>query len=172
MTRRTARKSYRQFIEELADFTPARHHDLLIDKLQAVADGHIKRLMVFMPPGFAKSTYANVWFAPWWMGRNPQGNIITGSYGQELADKWGRRSRGIVSSPGYQRIFGFGISSESAAANRWSNTEGGEYLAVGVGGPVTGNRADLAIIDDPVKGREEADSQTIRDKTKDWYRDD
>ena len=103
---------------------------------------------------------------------NPMGNIFTGSYGQELADKWGRRSRAIVSSPGYQRIFGFGLSSESAAANRWSNTEGGEYLAVGVGGPVTGNRADIAIIDDPVKGREEADSQTIRDKTRDWYRDD
>jgi hypothetical protein len=77
------------------------------------------------------------------------GNIFTGSYGQELADKWGRRSRAIVSSPGYQRIFGFGLSSESAAANRWSNTEGGEYLAVGVGGPVTGK----AIRAQAIRGR-------------------
>jgi predicted phage terminase large subunit-like protein len=156
----------------MAEFRPARHHRLLIDRLQAVADGEIKRLMIFMPPGSAKSTYANVWYAPWWMGRNPQGTVITGSYGQELADKWGRRSRNIVGSAEYRRIFGTGLDAGSAAANRWATDSGGEYLAVGVGGPVTGNRADLAIIDDPVKGREEADSQTIRDKTRDWYRDD
>ena len=167
-----AKKKYRRFISALADFKPARHHKLLISKLQDVADGKIPRLMVFMPPGSAKSTYANVWFAPWWLGRNPAGNIITGSYGQELADKWGRKSRNIVGSAGYKRIFDVSLDASSKAANRWATDRGGEYLAVGVGGPITGNRADLAIIDDPVKGREEADSDLIRDRTKEWYRDD
>ena len=78
-----------QFIDEIAEFSPAVHHRLLIDKLQEVADGLCRRLMIFMPPGSAKSTYANIYFAPWWLGRNPTGNIITASYGQELADKWG-----------------------------------------------------------------------------------
>ena len=99
LTRRTARKSYRQFISELADFTPARHHDFLIEKLQAVADGHIKRLMVFMPLGPAKSTYANFWLASCWMGRNPEGTIFTAPYCQEIADNWGPRSMAIASIP-------------------------------------------------------------------------
>lgn len=128
--------------------------------------------MVFMPPGSAKSHYANVNFVPWWLGRNPSGNIITASYGQELADKWGRRSRAIVAGDEFRRVFGFGLDPGSQAANRWATDRGGEYVAVGVGGPVTGNRADLAVIDDPVKGREEADSETVRARTKDWYKDD
>ena len=172
LRRRAARASYLRYIEQTTELVPARHHRLLIDKLQAVAEGKCPRLMVFMPPGSAKSHYANVHFAPWWLGRNPDGNVITGSYGQELADKWGRRSRNIVGSQEFRRIFGIGLDSGSAAANRWATDRHGEYLAVGVGGPVTGNRADLAIIDDPVKGREEADSDLIREKTKEWYRDD
>jgi predicted phage terminase large subunit-like protein len=172
LKRRQARRSYRAFIEQVSDLKPARHHELLIGKLQEVAEGRTKRLMVFMPPGSAKSHYANVYFGPWYLGCHPEHGIITASYGQELADKWGRRSRNIVASPEYRRIFGFGIDATSSAANRWATEEGGEYLAVGVGGPVTGNRADLAIIDDPVKGREEADSETVRDKTREWYKSD
>lgn len=144
----------------------------MIEKLEAVAEGRIKRLMVFMPPGSAKSHYANVNFTPYYLGRNPDRTIITASYGQELADKWGRRSRNIVASPEFRSVFGFGVSADSAAANRWATERGGEYLAVGVGGPVTGNRADGGIIDDPVKSREEAESETVRNRVKDWYRDD
>jgi len=172
LARRAARASYLKYIEETTELAPAAHHRLLIDRLQAVAEGRCKRLMVFMPPGSAKSHYANVHYAAYWIGRNPTKNVITASYGQELADKWGRRSRNIVAGPQFRRIFGIGLDAGSTAANRWATDQGGEYLAVGVGGPVTGNRADLAIIDDPVKGREEADSETIREKTREWYRDD
>lgn len=168
---RLARRSYPAFTERLG-YVQARHHRLLSEKLEAVERGEIKRLMVFMPPGAAKSTYANILFTPWYLGRNPDRNIITASYGQELADKWGRRSRNIVASNAYASVFGLGVSEDSSAANRWATDRGGEYLAVGVGGPITGNRADGAIIDDPVKGREEAESLTIRQRQKDWYRDD
>src|SRR3712207_1017966 len=125
-----------------------------------------------MPPGSAKSTYANWAFVPWYLGRRPDHNIITASYGQELADRWGRRSRNILASEDYRAIFGFGVSADSSAANRWATERGGEYLAVGVGGPVVGNRADGIIIDDPVKGREEAESEPIRRRLRDWYKDD
>jgi len=170
---RRARESLTAFINAVApEYIPARHHRLLIEKLEAVDRGEIKRLMVFMPPGSAKSTYANVLYAPWYMGRHPDRSIITASYGQELADKWGRRSRNIVAGDDFKSIFGFGLAGDSQAANRWATSKGSEYLAVGVGGPVTGNRADGGIIDDPVKGREEADSLTIRTKTREWYKAD
>lgn len=171
MARRMARAHFPAFTERLG-YRQARHHLLLSERLEAVERGEIKRLMVFMPPGAAKSTYANVLFTAWFLGRNPTKSVIAASYGQELADKWGRRSRNIVGSADFASVFDCSLSADSAAANRWATDQGGEYLAVGVGGPVTGNRADGAIIDDPVKGREEAGSPTIRDKTRDWYRDD
>lgn len=171
--RKQANASLLSFIEQVStEPAPARHHRLLIEKLEAVERGEIKRLMVFMPPGSGKSHYASVMFPAWYMGRNPRNNVICASYGQELADKFGRRVRGVVMEPQWSDIFGTGLSQASSAAGRWAVEAGGEYYAVGVGGSVTGFRADLGIIDDPIKGREEADSETIRNKIKDWYRSD
>ena len=128
--------------------------------------------MVFMPPGSAKSTYGNVLFSAWYVGKNPGKKLITASYGQEVADKWGRKVRGIVRDEEYQATFAATLSQESQAAGRWELTTKSEYYAVGVGGSVTSFRADGGIIDDPVKGREEADSETIRKKTIEWYKSD
>jgi hypothetical protein len=151
LRRRMARGNYPAFTSFALGLDQARHHLALSERLHKVARGETKRLMVFMPPGAAKSTYANWAFVPWYLGQHPQRVVITASYGQELADKWGRRSRAVVLSDEFESLFGFGISDESSAANRWSTTAGGEYVAVGVGGPITGNRADLVIIDDPIK---------------------
>jgi len=151
---------------------PAAHHRFLIGKLEAVERGEIKRLMVFMPPGSAKSSYASIGFPPWYLGRNPRHNVIGGSHTGDLAEHFGRRTRNIVSSEAYRRIFGWGLNPESKSVKRWEPESGGEYYASGVGGSVTGRRADLIIIDDPVKGREDADSLRIRDKTWDWYTND
>lgn len=128
--------------------------------------------MVFMPPGSAKSYYANVMFSAYMLAKHPKHKLITASYSGEVADKWGRRVRSIVKEPEYARLFGCKLSEESQAAGRWALSTDGEYYAVGVGGSVTSFRADVGIIDDPVKGREEADSETIREKTIDWYRSD
>lgn len=164
------RASYRQFIDAFSqENPPALHHLHLISKLQAVADGKIKRLMVFMPPGAAKSHYANVMFAAWYIGAFPGKKLITSSYSQEVADKWGRRVRAIVRNERYKEIFQTDLSQDSQAAGRWALTTDAEYYAVGAGGPITSYRGDLGIIDDPVKGREEADSQTMRDKIREWY---
>lgn len=128
--------------------------------------------MVFMPPGSAKSYYANVMLSAWYVGANPGKKLITSSYSQEVADKWGRRVREIVKGDEYRDVFDVKLSDASQAAGRWELDNGSEYYAVGVGGSVTSYRADLAIIDDPVKGREEADSETIRRKTIEWYQSD
>jgi predicted phage terminase large subunit-like protein len=161
---------YLTFINEFsAEPAPAKHHLLLIDKLQQVADGKIKRLMVFMPPGAAKSYYANVMFSAWWMAGNAGKKLITASYSQEVADKWGRRVRALVKEPNYEDSFNVKLSQDSQAAGRWALDNETEFYGVGVGGSITSFRADGAIIDDPVKGREDAESETIRNKTKEWY---
>ena len=165
-----AQESLAKFIEfRQAGYVPAAHHKLLIGGLEAVVRGEIDRLMVCMPPGSAKSTYTSVEFPSWYFGKYPKNSIIAASHTQELAERFGRRVRNIVASTEMQAVFGVGVAEDSSSAGRWDTNAGGEYFAAGVGGSITGRRADLAIIDDPVKSREDADSERIRDKTWDWY---
>lgn len=150
----------------------AQHHRLLMAELQACIDRPGGRLMVFMPPGSAKSTYASVLTPAWAMGRQPGFRVICASYASELARKLGRRCRSIVKQKGYGPIFGARLSAESSAADEWALSNGAEYMSGGILSGITGNRADLVIIDDPVKGREAAESPVIRRKTLDAYQDD
>jgi predicted phage terminase large subunit-like protein len=156
----------------MPDISPVRHHQLLIEKLERLARGEIKRLMFFLPPGSAKSTYGSVLFPSWYMGNHPTHSVIAASHSKELAERFGRRVRNIVGSPVFRDTFGFGLSGDSGAAGRWETSLGGEYFAVGVDASVTGRRAHLGIIDDPVKGRVEADSTTVRNHTWEWYKAD
>ena len=170
LQRTQAKDSLARFIEyRQAGYAPGRHHLLLIDKLEAVERGEIERLMVCMPPGSAKSTYTSVEFPAWFMGRNPSMSVIAASHTQELAERFGRRVRNIVASEEFDRVFGLGVADDSSSAGRWDTSRGGEYFAAGVGGSITGRRADLGIIDDPVKSREDADSDRNRQKAWDWY---
>ncbi|MDD4456320.1 MAG: LAGLIDADG family homing endonuclease, partial [Syntrophotalea acetylenica] len=89
-----------------------------------------------------------------------------------LARKHGRRARQIAKSKAYQSIFQTKISSETSAADEWALTTGSEYLACGILSGITGNRAHGLIIDDPVKGRQDADSETVQQRTKDVYEED
>lgn len=169
LRRRALRASLTQWSKH-AGFEPAAHHALLLDKLAAVERGEIDRLAVFMPPGSAKSTYASVVFPPWFLARNPGAALIAASHTQELADHWGRRVRNLIGQE--SRTLGIELSADSAAAGRWELSTGGAYFAAGVGGSITGRRADLAIIDDPVKSRQAADSEGERNRVWDWYRSD
>lgn len=125
--------------------------------------------MLFLPPGSAKSTYASILTPPHYLARNPRNLVIGASHTAELAERFGRKVRNIVADPGYEMVTGLTLAGDSKAAGRWETSAGGEYFAVGVGGSVTGRRADLALIDDPIKGRADADSETIREKTWEWY---
>ncbi len=162
-----ARQSFLRFVcNMLPNLPPARHHETIAGRLQAVADGRIRRLMITLPPGHAKSTYASILFPAWSVGRCPDRSLIAASHTAELATRFGRRVRNLVCTPEFQRIFpDVALSGDSKAADRWDTTAGGEYFAAGVGGAVTGRRADLAIIDDPIKGRETAESETQRENS-------
>jgi hypothetical protein len=171
--RRLIRRSLAAFaIEALAPLgqTPARHHRLLIAKLEALSRGEIDRLMVLMPPGSAKSTYASVLFPAWWFCRHPGSAIIAASHTAELAERFGRRVRNLVAT--HSQALGYGLVADNRAAGRWETSDGGEYFAAGVGGSITGRRSSLGIIDDPVKSQQDAESETVRERIFEWYRSD
>lgn len=141
---------------------------MIIRELEAVARGEADRLALFLPPGSAKSTYASVLFPPWFLAGAPQSSIIAASHTAELAERWGRKVRNLVAE--HQTTLGFGVAGDNKAAGRWETDAEGEYYAAGVGGSITGRRSDLAIIDDPIRSREDADSKLVRDKQWDWYK--
>jgi predicted phage terminase large subunit-like protein len=167
LRRRRLRDSFTKWCQ-LCGYEPAAHHRLLITELEGLARGDYDRLALFLPPGSAKSTYASVLFPPWWLAKHPDSQLISGSHTVELAEKWGRRVRNLIIEHGPQ--LGLSLSDDSHAAGRWATTAGGEYYAAGVGVGIAGWRADLVIIDDPVRNREDADSKIIRDKHWDWWK--
>ncbi len=149
---------------------PAAHHKLLISRLAALSDGRSDRLLVLMPPGSAKSTYASVLFPAWWFSRHPRSSVIAACHTAGLAGYFGRRTRALLDEHGAS--IGVETRPRSRAGDHWDTLGGGEYFAAGVRGPLTGRRADLAIIDDPVKSFAEADSAAHRDHVWDWFRAD
>lgn len=150
----------------------AQHHLLWLDCLQQVEDGKIKRLLGLLPPGSGKSIYSSIVFPTHFLGRFPRTTVIVASYGSELPRKFGRRARSIVQQPKYKRIFDCTLSEESAAVDEWALTNGSEWMARGILTGITGNRVDGIVWDDLIKGREQADSDQIRNKTWDAYMDD
>jgi hypothetical protein len=151
-------------------YEPAPHHRLLINRLEKVARGEIDRLAVFMPPGSAKSTYGSVLFPPWFMASRPGTQVLGASHTVELAERWGRKVRGLIAE--YGSTLGCALSPASNAAGRWELTHGAEYFAAGVGVGIAGFRADLAIIDDPLRSRKDADSETNRERQWEWFKGD
>jgi predicted phage terminase large subunit-like protein len=155
---------------EPAGLEPARHHLLLLDRLEAIERGDIDRLLVLMPPGSAKSTYCSTLFPPWYLARHPDHAIVAASHTADLAERFGRRVRNVITE--HSATLGIELAPDIQAAGQWETTAGGEYFATGVLGAVTGRRADIVICDDPVKSRAEADSETVRDRVWEWWKAD
>ena len=176
LTRELKRRQARQSLLSFTEYTnplyaSANHHRLICEKLEAVERGEIDRLMIFMPPRHGKSELASKRFPAWCLGRNPARQIIAASYNSDLANDFGRNVRNIVDEPEFGEVFpNVSLASDSHAANRMNTNKGGAYVAAGVGTAVTGRGAHIALIDDPFKDREEADSERRRDLVWDWYR--
>jgi predicted phage terminase large subunit-like protein len=148
--------------------SPARHHRALIERLEDVAEGRCDRLMVQMPPGSAKSTYGSVLFPAYFLGRHPGGKIIATAHTASLAAHFGRQVRRVIVE--YGDVLGLELDKDRRAANEFLLQDRGAYFAAGVRGPITGRRADLILIDDPIKSWAEAESPVFRDALYDWYR--
>lgn len=169
---RQARNSLLAFTEYTNPlYKRAQHHEQIADRLEAVERGEIDRLMIFMPPRHGKSELASKRFPAWCLGRDPMRQIIAASYNSDLANDFGRNVRNIVAEPEFGQVFpGVTLAADSQAANRMNTNRGGAYVAAGVGTAVTGRGAHIALIDDPFKDREEADSERRRELVWDWYR--
>ena len=151
-------------------FEPGAHHATIAAALERVERGECRRLMIFAPPRHTKSELASRRFPAWFMGRSPNKQIITCTYSGEFATDFGREVREIVAGQEYQALFpGVHLAEDSKAKGRWHTTDGGVYVAVGVGGPITGRGAHLALIDDPIKNRQDADSDVVRESVWKWY---
>ncbi len=126
--------------------------------------------MILMPPGSAKSTYASVIFPAWWFTQHPRTSVISASHSHSLAEHFSRRVRRLITSK--QLWLGISITSDQRAIDSWTTNEGGEYFCIGARGAITGRRADLVIIDDPIKSQADAESGRQRDHIWEWYKSD
>lgn len=156
-------------------------HKMLAEELmefcEAVIRGESPRLMVTMPPRHGKSLMASQYFPAWALGNYPHLEFINTSYAQSLQMDFSRKIQELVKSKDYHLLFGnLGVTKKNEAIERWSlydydkdERTGGGILAAGVGGPITGRGAHVLLIDDPVKNREEAESEVVREGAKAWY---
>ena len=174
LSRRRGRANFADFCRYVApEEPPADHHLLICDVADRIVSGDCKRAIFLMPPGSAKSTYATVRFPAYYLGRLKNKGVICASYNDTLAAQFGKKTRNLIRQIETQSLFpNLSLTADSQAKGEWDTNEGGFYFAVGIGGGVTGRRADLGIIDDPIRGRKDADSQLIRDNCWSWYIDD
>ena len=150
-------------------FIAGDHHKIFGDKLERVARGELKRLIVNMPPRHTKSEFASYLFPAWVMGQKPQTKIIQATHTAELAVGFGRKVKNLLDSDIYRDVFpDIQLARDAKASGRWSTDMGGEYYAVGVGGALAGRGADLCIIDDPVS-EQDALSPAALDNIYEWY---
>ena len=151
------------------EFAP--HNRMISDALMRVEAGMCRRLIVAMPPRHGKTMQISEFFPAWYLGRNPDRQIIATSYSFDRANDVGRKVRNQLIDPLHQSVFDdCHISPDSKGANKLSTLEGGNYYSVGVGGATVGRGAHLFLVDDPIKGRAEANSESARRRLLDWYR--
>lgn len=149
------------------DYKIVLHQELLCSYLEKCARREIRKLAIFMPPGSAKSTYSSKLFPSFFLAQDPKQTILLCSHSKDLAQNFGRASRNLIEQNPNE--LGYSLAKDSQAADEWATDKGGSFFCAGVGGRISGRRADLALIDDPIGSREDADSKLVRDSQWNWY---
>src|SRR5262245_28528830 len=142
-------------------YEAAAHHRLICEQIEDFLAGDDEVLLLFAPPGSAKSTWLSILFPAYYLARFPGNSILAATHSVEFAG-WGRRVRNDIALD--SRVLGIELSPDSQASDRWSLTTGGEYYGVGAGVGISGFRADLGLGDDFFGSREDAYSDTVREK--------
>jgi len=168
--RAVATEKFLPFVHHVYDnFIEGHHHRIFAEKLEQVAQGKIKRLIINMPPRHTKSEFASYLMPAWFLGRNPKLKIIQATHNTDLAVRFGRKVRDLIDDPEYQYIFPeTRLKEDNKGAGTWGTTAGAEYFAAGVGAAITGRGADLLIIDDP-HSEQDALSESAFDNAYEWY---
>jgi len=172
LNRRNARRGligYAQYT--LPDYDPAPHLIKVAEYLEAIERRDINRLIIMLPPRHGKTELASVRFPGYYLGHNPQDQIIAASHSENLAYTNSLACRTVIEQPSYQRLWPTTLSRSGAL--RWQ-IEGKvnhrpSYIAAGICGGITGEGADLFLIDDPVKDALQAYSANYRDRIWRWY---
>ena len=151
------------------EFIAGAHHKIIADKLEGIATGELKRLIVNMPPRHTKSEFASYLFPAWMIGRKPKMKIIQATHTTELAVSFGRKVKNLLERDDYKEIFpDANLSADSKASGRWDTKAGGMYYAVGVGSNLAGRGGDLIVIDDP-HSEQTAMSNSGFEDAWEWY---
>ena len=168
--REKAQEKFMPFAHHVYEnFIEGRHHRIIAEKLEQVAQGKLKRLIINMPPRHSKSEFASFLMPAWFLGRNPKLKIIQATHNTELAVRFGRKVRDLIDDPAYKEIFpDTNLKEDNKGAGKWQTDKGGEYFAAGVGAAVTGRGADLFVIDDP-HSEQAAMSDSAFDNAYEWY---
>jgi predicted phage terminase large subunit-like protein len=124
------------------------------------------RTQIFMSPQEGKSSRVSCWFPLWMLAQDPSLRIAIVSYSAEKAQRWGKWLRRMIEA---HPELGIGLMADSRAVDNYETTAGGRVLSVGVSGGITGEPVDVMVIDDPVRGRAEAESPTYREAAWDWW---
>jgi hypothetical protein len=159
---------HRSFVQLNAatPFLPNWHIELLASKLEEVRRGICKRLIINVPPRHIKSHATSIAFPAWVLGHDPSKKILVVTYAQDFSEKLARDARELMRSPFYQALFDTRPSSE--IISEYETTAGGYRLSSSISGGITGRRADIIIIDDPLKA-DDALSDARRRSVNDWY---
>ncbi len=166
----SCQKDFITYLKHLwPDFIEGRHHKIIGEKFNRIAQGKLKRLIVCLPPRHSKSEFASTYFPSWMMGLRGNLKIIQTTHTAELAVRFGRKVRNIIDSQEYSTIFpDLKLQADNKSAGRWTSNQEGEFFAAGVGGAITGRGADLLIIDDP-HSEQDAMSPTAMESAYEWY---
>jgi predicted phage terminase large subunit-like protein len=171
-SRESAHEDFLEFVKQVwPAFIEGKHHRVMADAFNRIAEGELKRLIINMPPRHTKSEFASHLFPAWYLGKYPDRKVIQTAHTAELAVGFGRKVRNLVGSKDYEKIFSnVALSADSKAAGRWNTNQQGDYFAIGVGGAVTGKGADILIVDDPHSEQEAAmNDPSVYNKTYEWY---
>jgi predicted phage terminase large subunit-like protein len=141
--------------------------------------GQRPKLVLQCPPQHGKSEFV-VDLVAWCLGHDPNTRIIFASYSDHLGSRANHKLQHILTSDRFKLVFETRINEgRSTLVRSVRNNEmieitgaNGYFRNTTVGGPITGESLDIGVIDDPIKGRAEADSRLMRDKTYQWYTDD
>lgn len=144
------------------------HIHCIVEHLQAVERGELKRLIVNIPPRSLKSISVTIAWTAWLLGRNPSNQIICASYSQALSTKHSVDTRLVIESPWYKQVFpNTIIAKDQNEKQKFQTTARGHRIATSIGGSATGEGGNILIFDDPIKP-DEASSEVTRATTNDW----
>lgn len=169
--RLTARRSFVSYLVNCdPNYKMRWFHRVIAERCQMLADGEIRKLMIFCPPQHGKSRIVSQEFPAWLLGVDPRAKIVACSYSSNLSSTFCRSVQRTIDSDAYAEVFGERTAQGLKRTSDFFDAPGGGfYKAVGVCGSLTGTPADVAIIDDPVKDALEAYSSTYRERVWEWY---